>query len=35
MSFQMPLPGGRGATYIALRGSRASFDQTDLKSCLD
>jgi hypothetical protein len=31
----MPLPGGRGATYIDLRGRRAPFDQSDLTSCLD
>jgi hypothetical protein len=35
MSFQMPLPGGRGVTYIALRGRCASFDQTDLTGGLD
>jgi hypothetical protein len=31
----MPLPGGRGAAYIALRGRRASFDQIDLTGGLD
>jgi hypothetical protein len=31
----MPLPGGRLAAYIALRGRRGSFDQTDLTSSLD
>jgi hypothetical protein len=31
----MPLPGGRRAAYIALRGRRVSFDQTDLTSGLD
>jgi hypothetical protein len=31
----MPLPGGSGAVYIALRGRRAPFDRTDLTSDLD
>jgi hypothetical protein len=31
----MPLPRGRGAAYIALRGRHALFDQTDLTSGLD
>jgi hypothetical protein len=31
----MPLPGGRGAAYIALRGRREPFDLTDLTSGLD
>jgi hypothetical protein len=31
----MALPGGRGAAYIALRGRRLPFDQTDLMSGLD
>jgi hypothetical protein len=31
----MPLPGGKGAAYIVLRGRRAPFDQTGLTSGLD